>query len=111
MAAACVEEEGQAEYLLALESSDMANLCADVASLGFLGGEGITPGRLLRVAHALTRVSLLTIAGTTAAVHQPADLPCMVSAAIALQSKESQSMRKSVQEMRDCFHCQLTMSL
>ena len=66
MAAARAEEEGQDEYLLALESSDMANLCADVASLGFLGGEGITPGRLLRVAHALTRVTLLTIAGATA---------------------------------------------
>ena len=63
MAAACIEEEGQDEYLLALESSDMANLCADVASLGFLGGKGITPGRLLRVVHALTRVTLLTIAG------------------------------------------------
>ena len=69
MAAACAEEEGQDEYLLALEASDMANLCADVAALGFLGGEGITPGRLLRVAHALTRVTLLTIAGATPPVH------------------------------------------
>lgn len=58
------EEEGQDEYLLALESSDMANLCADVAALGFLGGAGVTPGRLLRVAHALTRVALMTLSGT-----------------------------------------------
>lgn len=59
----CAEEEGQDEYLLALESSDMANLCADVAALGFLGGAGVTPGRLLRVAHALTRVALMTLTG------------------------------------------------
>ena len=57
------EEEGQDEYLLALESSDMANLCADVAALGFLGGVGVTPGRLLRVAHALTRVAVMTLSG------------------------------------------------
>ena len=94
MAAACAEEEGQDEYLLALESSDMANLCADVASLGFLGGEGITPGRLLRVAHALTRVTLLTIAGAGPPVHQPANLPCMVSTTAALHEK-SLTVRKS----------------
>ena len=41
----------------------MANLCADVAALGFLGGPGVTPGRLLRVAHALTRVALMTLSG------------------------------------------------
>ena len=87
MAAAGVEEEGQDEYLLALESSDMANLCADVASLGFLGGEGITPGRLLRVAHALTRVTLLTIAGRTPGMHQTASLPRLVSATAALPKK------------------------
>lgn len=59
----CAEEEGQDEYLLALESSDMANLCADVAALGFLGGAGVTPSRLLRVGHALTRVALMTLSG------------------------------------------------
>ena len=59
------EEEGQDEYLLALESSDMANLCADVAALGFLGGSGVTPGRLLRVVHALTRVAVMTLSGTS----------------------------------------------
>lgn len=41
----------------------MANLCADVAALGFLGGLGVTPGRLLRVAHALTRVAVMTLSG------------------------------------------------
>ena len=58
-------QEGQDEYLLALESSDMANLCADVASLGFLGGLGVTPGRLLRVVHALTRVAVMTLSGVS----------------------------------------------
>ena len=59
----CAEEEGQDEYLLALESSDMANLCAEVAALGFLGGAGVTPSRLLRVGHALTRAALMTLSG------------------------------------------------
>ena len=57
------EEEGQEEYLLALESSEMANLRADVASAGFLSGAGMSPGRLLRVAHALSRAVLMTSAG------------------------------------------------
>jgi len=60
---ACAEEEGQDEYLLALESSDLANLCADVAALGLVGGAGVTPGRLLRVIHALTRVAVMTLSG------------------------------------------------
>ena len=31
--------------------------------LGFSGGAGITPSRLLRVGHALTRVALMTLSG------------------------------------------------
>lgn len=57
------EEEGQEEYLLALESSEMANLRADVAAAGFLSGAGMSPGRLLRVAHALSRAVLMTCSG------------------------------------------------
>lgn len=49
--------------MLALESSDMANLCADVSTLGFQSGSGVSPGRLLRVAHALTRAILMTFSG------------------------------------------------
>ncbi len=68
LTAVCVacgaEEEGQEEYLLALESSEMANLRADVAAAGFLSGSGLSPGRLLRVAHALSRAVLMTFSGT-----------------------------------------------
>lgn len=58
------EEEGQEEYLLALESSEMANLRADVATAGFVSGAAMSPGRLLRVAHALSRAILMTFSGT-----------------------------------------------
>lgn len=67
----CAEEEGQEEYLLALESSEMANLRADVGALGFLSGTGISPGRLLRVAHALSRAILMTFSGAHPAPSAP----------------------------------------
>jgi hypothetical protein len=54
--------------MLTLESSDMANLCADVGSLGFLSGSGLTPGRLLRVGHALSRAILMTSSGDSGAM-------------------------------------------
>ena len=41
----------------------MANLAADLSSLGFASGAGITPGRLLRIAHALTRATIMTLGG------------------------------------------------
>ena len=78
----------------------MANLCADVASLGFLGGDGITPGRLLRVAHALTRVTLLTLAGTTPLVHRPTNLPCMLPASAALHRKSLSVMGTPYRNVR-----------
>ncbi|CAL8467730.1 g7268 [Coccomyxa elongata] len=64
------EEEGQEEYLLALESSEMANLRADVAAAGFVSGAAMSPGRLLRVAHALSRAILMTFSGTEEEVAQ-----------------------------------------
>jgi hypothetical protein len=83
---AAAEEEGQEEYLLALESSDMANLSADVSTLGFQSGAGISPGRLLRVSHALTRAILMTLSGCAASHlnsrNDPASLagpPCVAS--------------------------------
>lgn len=48
-----------------LESSDMANLAADASALAFASGPGITPGRLLRVAHALTRAAIMTLGGAS----------------------------------------------
>lgn len=46
-----------------LETGEVANLAAELGSAGFKSGEGISPGRLLRVAHALGRACLLTVRG------------------------------------------------
>ena len=61
----CAEEASAQEFLLCLESSDMANLAADAANIGFASGPGITPGRLLRVGQALTRAAIMTLGGTS----------------------------------------------
>lgn len=44
----------------------MANLAADLASVGYASGPGITPGRLLRVAHSLVRATIMTLGGAQA---------------------------------------------
>ena len=68
-AAHCASENGEpGYYLLNLESSDLSNLSADLGSLGFRSGEGISPGRALRVIHAIIRACLLTFGMASAAV-------------------------------------------
>ena len=56
-------EEGVARYEVKLETGEVANLAAELGSAGFKSGAGISPGRLLRVAHALGRACLLTFKG------------------------------------------------
>lgn len=59
-------EEGVPRYEVRLETGEVANLAAELGSAGFKSGEGISPGRLLRVAHALGRACLLTVKGLPA---------------------------------------------
>ena len=90
-------ETGQLGYMIKLESSDAANLCAEALYLGYRSGEGISPGRLLRTAQALARAIMITLRSTscckphrrslcqiwtclqaTSAVHpQPSHRPCL----------------------------------
>ena len=48
-----------------MESSDVSNLNAEVLAVGFSSGENISPGRMLRLVHAITRGIMLTT-GTSA---------------------------------------------
>ncbi len=90
------EEEGQEEYLLALESSEMANLRADVATAGFVSGAAMSPGRLLRVAHALSRAILMTFSGTA---RQSIGL---VSVGNAIRMPSDSLPQRSPQSSRPC---------
>ena len=38
-------------------------LCVEAKDIGFCSGKGVTPGRLLRLVHALTRAALLSFVG------------------------------------------------
>ena len=58
------EETGKTGYLLKVESSDAANLSAELVGLGYRSGDGISPGRLLRTAQALARAIMLTLSST-----------------------------------------------
>eukprot|EP00884_Botryococcus_braunii_P016870 jgi/Botrbrau1/3867/Bobra.0183s0091.1 len=57
-------EDGDAQYVLSIKSSSVSNVTADVASLAFRSGEGVTPARLLRIGHAIARAAHLALAGT-----------------------------------------------
>lgn len=48
-----------------MESSDVSNLSAELTQLGFRSGEGVSPGRTLRIVQAISRAVLLTT-GTSA---------------------------------------------
>jgi hypothetical protein len=63
----------------------MANLAADLASVGFASGAGITPGRLLRVAHSLTRATIMTLGG---AQLTPLRLHCSADTALSLVCRQ-----------------------
>lgn len=53
------EEGGRGQYLVCLESSDVSNISADLAALGFQSA--INPGRMIRVLHTLIRTVLITL--------------------------------------------------
>ncbi|KAK9816598.1 hypothetical protein WJX72_002556 [[Myrmecia] bisecta] len=61
-------DAGVQQYLLALESSEVSNLSAELASLGFRSGEGVSPGRALRVLHGLIRAGMLTFSSPKAQI-------------------------------------------
>ncbi|DBA85094.1 TPA: hypothetical protein ACH3X2_005818 [Trebouxia sp. C0005] len=49
-----------AHFVLNMESSDVSNLNAELTQLGFRSGEGVSPGRTLRIVQAISRAILLT---------------------------------------------------
>ena len=51
-----------------MESSDVSNLNAELSQLGFRSGEGVSPGRTLRIVQAISRAVLLTTGMSKAAV-------------------------------------------
>lgn len=51
-------------YVLHMESSDVSNLNAEVLAVGFNSGEGVSPGRMLRLVQAITRGIMLTVGKT-----------------------------------------------
>lgn len=53
------EEGARGQYLVCLESSDVSNISADLAALGFQSA--INPGRMIRVLHTLIRTVLITL--------------------------------------------------
>ena len=57
-------------WMLALESNRATNLCVEAKDIGFCSSKGVTPGRLLRLVHALTRAALLSFVG-----NQPTPFP------------------------------------
>ena len=54
------EDGSPPHYVLNMESSDVSNLNAEVLAVGFSSGENISPGRMLRLVHAITRAIMLT---------------------------------------------------
>ena len=54
--------------MLNLESSDVSNLNAELTQLGFRSGEGVSPGRTLRIVQAISRAVLLTTGMSKSAV-------------------------------------------
>ena len=56
-------DDGSAYYAVAVETGEVSNLSAEMGLVSFRTGEGISPGRLIRVAHALARACLLYLRG------------------------------------------------
>lgn len=54
---------GRGQYLVCLESSDVSNIAADLAALGFQSA--LNPGRMIRVLHTLVRTLLITLRVST----------------------------------------------
>ncbi|KAK9802713.1 hypothetical protein WJX73_010173 [Symbiochloris irregularis] len=98
-----VSEEGTVRYEVKLETGEVANLAAELGSAGFKSGAGISPGRLLRVAHALGRACLLTFRGGKESAERLAELDKHCEAAYehlvreALDGSLSLHMRSFVQ--------------
>ena len=46
--------------MLNMESSHVSNLSAELTQMGFRSGEGVSPGRTLRIVQAISRAILLT---------------------------------------------------
>ncbi len=70
----CTGEGGQeGQYQLALETGDASNLSCTLSGLGFRSGEGVSPGRVLRVIHAIVRTIFLAM-GTKKAELAHADV-------------------------------------
>ena len=55
-----VEDGSDPHFVLNMESSDVSNLNAELTQLGFRSGEGVSPGRTLRIVQAISRAVLLT---------------------------------------------------
>ena len=53
------EEDGQDEFVLVAESAAAASLHVDIAGVSFATAEGVTPARLVRLAHGVARAVLL----------------------------------------------------
>ena len=58
-AARSVSSDGAPQFVLVAESAAAASLHADVAGLAFATADGVTPGRLVRLAQGLARAALL----------------------------------------------------
>ena len=56
-------DDGEPYYAVAIETGEVSNLSAEMGLVSFRTGEGISPGRLVRVAHALARGCLLYLHG------------------------------------------------
>ncbi|DBA94847.1 hypothetical protein WJX77_009545 [Trebouxia sp. C0004] len=54
------DDGSDAHFVLNMESSDVSNLNAELTQLGFRSGEGVSPGRTLRIVQAISRAILLT---------------------------------------------------
>ena len=54
------EDGSEPHFVLNLESSHVSNLSAELTQMGFRSGEGVSPGRTLRIVQAITRAIMLT---------------------------------------------------
>ena len=62
------EDGSEPHFVLNMESSDVSNLNAELTQLGFRSGEGVSPGRTLRIVQAISRAVLLTTGMSKSAV-------------------------------------------
>ena len=54
-------EGEQGQYQVAIETGEACNLSGSLAGLGFRSSEGVSPGRVLRVIHAVVRTIFLAM--------------------------------------------------